>query len=1028
MVKKTKTEPKTKTSKKTTKLSTEPTMHEKYFKLTEDYHKEYGHKMIVLMECGTFFEMYGFRDEFGIITGSIMEEIMALCQLAISDLKVTLGDKEVIGAGFRDYSIDRYLSKIIEAGYTVPLYIQTKDDGGINRILDKVYSAGTYIGCDTDASPQITNNIMCIWMEIFKPVIRNSTSQTKETIVYGASVINMFTGKSYMFQHETIFYMNTTTFDELERFVTTHSPSEVILISSFDANKVQTLIQYTGLNSSSMHIVNNGEGLEQKVKNCADQKYIKSILANNFGEDTYEICNEFKHSQIATQSLCYLLNFIKEHNPELVKKITMPDFTNTTERMVLANHTLMQLNIIGDASMDGKALGQLSSVSSLLNKCCSPMGKRTLQYQITNPTFNEEWLNNEYRITNIILKEQYHFVDVFRKQLTQMRDVEKICRQVLAKKIYPSSIFHLHKTVDLVQQMNCCLAECPEICDYLCDDFLDTGSNNRNDSNEYIQDTCKCIVDFLTTTFILENCKITNSMINFGINIIQTGVSKELDETIDKYNLCEKQFHQLHEYFNSLMKQIEKKPTDTEYVKLHETDKSGSSLQMTMKRSQTLDTIIKKMIHNTPAGTIELSGGLKIPLKEVKFTKASTNAMDLGFPLLNDICRNLLFLKDIINELIKKIYLDKLAELEDKYYSELQELSYWISRIDVMQSKAYIAKHYNYCRPEIVSDAEKSFFEAVGLRHCLIEHIQKSEIYVTNDIVLGKDEQDGICLYGTNAVGKTSFTRSVGITTIMAQAGMYVPCSRFRFKPYTAIFSRILGNDNIFKGLSTFAVEMSELRLILKMADKNSMILGDELCSGTEMESALSIFVSGLIKLHEKNSTFVFATHFHEIVGYDEITALMRLKMKHMTVFYDREQDCLVYDRKLKDGSGMRMYGLEVCKALHLDPEFLSLAHSLRNKYYPETRGELSNTITTYNSNKLKGLCEMCNKNVGEEMHHLQHQADANENGFIGSVHKNHPANLITVCKECHDKFHNKTADVKPPTIRKKTTKGFVLK
>ena len=130
-------------------------------------------------------------------------------------------------------------------------------------------------------------------------------------------------------------------------------------------------------------------------------------------------------------------------------------------------------------------------------------------------------------------------------------------------------------------------------------------------------------------------------------------------------------------------------------------------------------------------------------------------------------------------------------------------------------------------------------------------------MYVTNDVCVGnvKKEKDcvntdGILLYGTNAVGKTSLIRALGISVIMAQSGLFVPCSSFKYKPYTAIFSRILGNDNIFKGLSTFAVEMSELRVIMKMADKNSLVLGDELCSGTEMESALSIFVAGLSKLH----------------------------------------------------------------------------------------------------------------------------------------------------------------------------------
>ena len=53
----------------------------------------------------------------------------------------------------------------------------------------------------------------------------------------------------------------------------------------------------------------------------------------------------------------------------------------------------------------------------------------------------------------------------------------------------------------------------------------------------------------------------------------------------------------------------------------------------------------------------------------------------------------------------------------------------------------------------------------------------------------------------------------------MAQAGMFVPCSSFEYKPYTALFTRILGNDNIFKGFSAFTVEMSEVSTFINTCD-----------------------------------------------------------------------------------------------------------------------------------------------------------------------------------------------------------------
>jgi DNA mismatch repair protein MutS len=275
----------------------------------------------------------------------------------------------------------------------------------------------------------------------------------------------------------------------------------------------------------------------------------------------------------------------------------------------------------------------------------------------------------------------------------------------------------------------------------------------------------------------------------------------------------------------------------------------------------------------------------------------------------------------------------------------------------MLYAKSTLAKKYNYCKPVIV-EADKSFFKAKGLRHCLIEQIQNSEIYVTNDITLGNGDEDGVLLYGTNAVGKTSLIRSIGITIIMAQAGLYVPCKEFVYKPYQYLFTRILGNDNIFKGLSTFAVEMSELRTILRLADKNSLILGDELCSGTENTSAISIFVAGIQKLYSCKSSFIFATHLHEIVEYEEIAGLESVKLKHMTVIYDKERDILVYDRKLKDGSGDSMYGLEVCKALSLPSDFLELAYQIRMKYNPDKQSLLSLKTSHFNSQKIMNLWE----------------------------------------------------------------------
>jgi hypothetical protein len=128
-----------------------------------------------------------------------------------------------------------------------------------------------------------------------------------------------------------------------------------------------------------------------------------------------------------------------------------------------------------------------------------------------------------------------------------------------------------------------------------------------------------------------------------------------------------------------------------------------------------------------------------------------------------------------------------------------------------------------------------------------------------------------------------------------------------------------------------------------------------------------------------------------------------------MSVFYDRETDCLVYDRLLKDGAGNDMYGLEVCKSLHLPTDFLDKAFAIRNKYFPEKKGILDQVQTRYNSQKIRGLCEMCNLAPSTETHHLEMQSNADREGFIdgSSFHKNHKANLMALCEACHQNVHH---------------------
>jgi DNA mismatch repair protein MutS len=988
-------------------------IYDQYFTITSDYLEKYGKKTILFYQVGAFFEMYGIQDTSGDISKSRVDEFTQIAQLNMSAKEIDVAEGTIVMAGFRDYSLDKYLKIATNNGFTAVVYVQNMTNPkNITRDFYGVYSPGTYISYDTESSQQLSNNIICIWLTTHKMLNTNTVQ-----LVCGISSSHIFTGESCIFEYDTSFVMNPTTFDELERYVSIISPSEAIVISTLTEKETNTIVQYSGLRTNTIHkiILETEKNMKkyEMVENCQKQKYISHILSTFFGEESYQICKEFQTYMVATQSFCFLLNFLQEHNPDLVRKIKIPIFNNSGKRMVLANHTLKQLNIIDDDTIDGKKSGKFSSVLSFLNKCCNPMGRRAFQSQITNPTFDKDWLEEEYRITELFIREPDEILQNVRKQLHKIRDLEKICRQIVANKIYPNSIFLLYESIRHIQQLNITFFENLEISMYLCSQKNVISSITKD--AEYIDNISNELLKYIESVLLIDKCKGIETVSNFSQNIIQKGICENLDKKSYEYSQNIHIFSTVHKVFNNMMQT----PADEiEYVKIHQTDKSGSTLQITKKRGELLRQVLKQK------EIIEFLPDFKIPVKDIRFIKASSANEEIEFPQLSNVIKKILYLKEQISEEISKAFSVFLRTLEELWYEKIEVLIKWIIRLDLLQCKTYIAKTYNYCKPVIDCSQEQSFFDIKGLRHVLIEHIQQNEIYVTNDLSLSTpNEYNGMLIYGTNAVGKTSFIRAIGISIIMAQTGLYVPCASFRYKPYTAIFSRILGNDNIFKGLSTFAVEMSELRIILKMANQNSLVLGDELCSGTEIESALSLFSAGLIELHEKSATFLFATHFHEITKYEEIQKLTKLGVKHMSVHYDNGNKILVYDRVLKDGQGSSMYGLEVCKSLYMEDTFLELAYSFRNKYFPDKKGELQHKQTVYNSKKIRGICEICKNEIAEETHHLSPQKDADKNGYIGSFHKNHKANLTSVCEKCHNDLH-KTNQIK---TKKKTTMGYKI-
>ena len=229
-----------------------------------------------------------------------------------------------------------------------------------------------------------------------------------------------------------------------------------------------------------------------------------------------------------------------------------------------------------------------------------------------------------------------------------------------------------------------------------------------------------------------------------------------------------------------------------------------------------------------------------------------------------------------------------------------------------------------------------------------------------------------------------------------------------RFVVFDKIFTRIVSHDNLYKGLSTFTVEMLELKNIFNRATQNSLVLGDEISHGTETQSALAIVASAIEKLYNIKSLFIFATHLHQLAEIKPIEKLKRLVYLHLAVSYNEKEDKLVYNRKLSLGSGSSLYGLEFAKSLHMDKEFIDSAYAIRKeltKNFSDLELLKKKKRSKYNKNIFLTKCSLCDEEAAD-VHHINEQNRADKQGNIDHFHKNHKYNLIPLCKKHHSLVH----------------------
>ena len=937
---------------------------EVYFDLQRHFEEKYGKDALILMEIGTFFEVYEVNND-DLKVGKA-KEIAELLNIQLTRKSKAILENSVSNpllAGVPAVSLDRYLSRLIATKkYTIIVVKQKGEMPNVKRYVSNIISPGTNFEYLSEPSE---NNIVSLMID-----------ENSGIYSVGYAAIDVSTGKTICNEIHSTRDDKTYALDEAFNLLQTYSTSEVIITLEGKEIDKEWIIHYLEL--SSLHYSINTKRFKINFQN----ELFSRIFEINSFLSAIEFLDLERHPY-TTEALTVLIDFIIEHDESIIEKMNKPQFLGSNRYMYIGNNAMEQLSVISRDPVDITLL-------DLIDKTSTAFGKRLLKERLLNPICDKSLLEERYNLTERLLPN----IDRFETHLKQIYDLERITRRIKLRKLHPVELTYIAMSLESILNL------------------LEDAHHNGLEVESKLFDDTKEMLGVLNETFELDICaRFRIEQIND--NIFKDGVYPAIDTIVKKQQQEVDKMHDVAEHVESLFTADKLfSSSNTKYATVSYLESEGYFINLTKNRFSLIEKTLKDSFV-----TIDDQHYF---FKDFHY-KYLKNAVKVQAPLFEEITRSYETAQVKLVSLVKQRYTESLDVLENRFSLLLDKLIAFIANIDVAISNAKCSKSMNLTRPII---EEGNFYEAIALRHPIIEANSERGIYVPNDLFLGEnnsskhnhitlnasDGEDvlGVLLYGINSSGKSSLMKSIGLSVVLAQAGFFVPAVELRFGLYDKLFTRIVSQDNLYKGLSTFAVEMMELKNIFNRADERSLVLGDEISQGTETESALAIVSSAILKLISLKSTFIFATHLHQLESIPQLQNLRHLIFLHLGIKYDESNDTLIYNRVLQLGRGDSLYGLEFAKSLHMDREFLQMAQTIRENLDhsgSEIKKLRKQKSSKYNKELFLAKCALCDANV-EDVHHIAEQKEANENGHIDHFHKNHKYNLIPLCKKHHTMVH----------------------
>ena len=518
------------------------------------------------------------------------------------------------------------------------------------------------------------------------------------------------------------------------------------------------------------------------------------------------------------------------------------------------------------------------SLLSVLDETCTPMGARLLREYMLSPLLDVTHIRKRLDAVQV-LYDAPTLLTKLRSILAKLPDMQRLISRINVGRANPRELQGLKRSIMLLPKINELLPQ-------------SLSAWKVTDLHE--------VADIIDKTLVEDPpTKITEG------GLIKDGANAELDEL--------RQIVREGKNWIAQLETRERIRTGIESLKVGYNSVFGYYIEVT-----------KPNLHKVPKDYIR--------------KQTLVNAERFITPELKEYESKVLHAEDRIKDLEYKLY-NELRKEVAKYTTSMQEVAHKLAELDVLASLAYVARKYNYVRPEF---HEADRIEIVGGRHPVVEHQLKEGEFVPNDLIF--DEWHRILIVtGPNMSGKSTYLRQVALILIMAQMGSFVPAESARLRIVDRIFTRIGASDDIARGVSTFLAEMNETANILHNATERSLIILDEIGRGTSTFDGLAIawavveYIARNIKAYT-----LFATHYHELTRLADMIPIV----KNFYVEAKRYKNQIIFLHRVKPGSSDESYGVDVARLAGLPSPVIQRAKEiLRHLEYEEKRQVLKKIL-----------------------------------------------------------------------------------